>query len=561
MAQFPRFASLIAAASLAALSGCSTPDLFHAPEPEAESIYGAYLAARYAGGRQAAQAAAELYADALSFDPDSAYISERAFYASLIAGDFERARSTARTLVREGADVRLASIYLAADALAEGRDPQALEAGAGVGRFDVLAAQMLQDWIDVAGGREARAAENRLDVAAGVHSTTLLHRALILDAAGYRREAEGGYIAAARTFNLANFQGLMLGRYLEREGRGEDAAALYELRMEEAPDDAATAEALARVRDGGRRPKAFTPAQGAARALFPAAALFNQSAPADYTILYLRVIERLDPDFARNTLFLASVLEDAGYEEEALELYARLAGTSFADQGALRAVWLRFRQGEDAIALEAAREEVERTGGSNAILLLADLYRASGRCPEAIPLYRAGAERRLRERREPDWRLPFFEGVCLQIGGDWEAAEARYLDALEIAPDEPRVLNHVGYNWIVFGKRTGEAFEMISRAAELEPDNGAIVDSLGWALFKMGRYEEAAVQLERAVELRPYDPTLNWHLGDAYWRIGREREARFQWRRALDLDPEPREIRLINARIENGLDQAPPDLE
>ena len=100
------------------------------------------------------------------------------------------------------------------------------------------------------------------------------------------------------------------------------------------------------------------------------------------------------------------------------------------------------------------------------------------------------------------------------------------------------MLNYLGYSWVDMGMNLDQAKGMLNRAVELRPNDGFVVDSLGWVYFRLGEYQNAVEQLERAVELEPGDPVINEHLGDAYWRVGREREARFQWRRALSLEPE-----------------------
>jgi Flp pilus assembly protein TadD len=100
--------------------------------------------------------------------------------------------------------------------------------------------------------------------------------------------------------------------------------------------------------------------------------------------------------------------------------------------------------------------------------------------------------------------------------------------------------------------------KMIRRAVEQKPDDGYIVDSLGWAYYRLGNYEEAVKHLERAVEIRPEDPTINDHLGDAYWKVGRQLEAEFQWSHAAALKPEPEELLKIQEKLKNGLpDEAP----
>jgi len=125
--------------------------------------------------------------------------------------------------------------------------------------------------------------------------------------------------------------------------------------------------------------------------------------------------------------------------------------------------------------------------------------------------------------------------------------------ALELQPEQPHVLNYLGYSWIDQGINLDEGMKMIKRAVEQRPDDGYIVDSLGWAYYRIGNYEDAVKHLERAIDLKPEDPTINEHLGDAYWRIGRTLEAKFQWAHARDLKPEPEELPKIEAKLENGL--------
>ena len=125
--------------------------------------------------------------------------------------------------------------------------------------------------------------------------------------------------------------------------------------------------------------------------------------------------------------------------------------------------------------------------------------------------------------------------------------------ALEMQPEQPHVLNYLGYSWIDQGVNLDEGMKMIKRAVDQRPDDGYIVDSLGWAFYRIGNYDEAVKNLERAIDLKPEDPTINDHLGDAYWRVGRTLEAKFQWAHARDLKPEPDELPKITAKIDNGL--------
>jgi Flp pilus assembly protein TadD len=152
-----------------------------------------------------------------------------------------------------------------------------------------------------------------------------------------------------------------------------------------------------------------------------------------------------------------------------------------------------------------------------------------------------------------NWIVFYFRGICYERSKQWAKAETDLKKALELFPDQPHVLNYLGYSWIDQGVKLDEGMEMIKKAVQQRPDDGYIVDSLGWAYYRLGNYEEATKQLERAIELKPEDPTINDHLGDAYWRVGRMLEAKFQWAHARDLKPDAEELPKIEEKLRSGL--------
>ena len=151
------------------------------------------------------------------------------------------------------------------------------------------------------------------------------------------------------------------------------------------------------------------------------------------------------------------------------------------------------------------------------------------------------------------WQIIYAKGISLERGGKWEQAEPLLQQALKLQPDQPQVLNYLGYSWIDRGEKLKEALSLIDRAVAQRPDDGYVVDSLGWAYYRLGDYQTAVYYLEHAVELKADDPTINDHLGDAYWRIGRRLEARFQWSHALAYKPSDDEAKAIKLKLEGGL--------
>ena len=160
-----------------------------------------------------------------------------------------------------------------------------------------------------------------------------------------------------------------------------------------------------------------------------------------------------------------------------------------------------------------------------------------------------GHRRAQKDPQKPNWLIFYFRGICYERSKQWTKAETDFKKALELFPDQPHVLNYLGYSWIDQGVNLDEGMRMIRRAVEQRPDDGYIVDSLGWAYYRIDEYDEAVKHLERAVELKPEDPTINDHLGDAYWKVGRTLEATFQWaQRAISS-----RSRTISKKIEEKL--------
>jgi tetratricopeptide (TPR) repeat protein len=548
-----------------ALAACSVTPGFLGPDDTPQSVYGSFLAARYANSTRDVAQSAALYAEALQFEPQSGYLSERAFLAALLAGDYARADAAAAAAVGDPGTAQLADLYLKAARLSGARIEAVSTPDERTDAFSELIGAVLDQWALVDDRRfdEADAQASAIASPFAATGQLLVHRALLLERAGRHGEAEDAYRAADTTLRLGDFTTVLLGEFLERRGRADEARLLYRGRLFDTASspDPQVREALARVEAGGRAPRFPRPEQGAARALYPPAALLIAQAPADYSALFLRLIGRLDPDFQRNTMALAEMLEDIDLDVLARDAYQGIDQGPFRIPAQVRGAWLSYQNGDTAAALETARALANDDGPESTRLVLADILRASERCAEAVVIYEQVTAARLDAGRRADWRQLYYAGVCRQQLDGWAAAEDLFVRALELAPNEPRVLNHLGYNWIVLETRVDEGFALVTRAAELAPQNGAVLDSLGWGHFKQGRINEAVRWLEDATERSPGDPTINWHLGDAYAALGRDLEAEFQWRRALELDPNDAERAVLERRLSQGLSAGPTDLE
>ncbi|MCP2678418.1 hypothetical protein NHF45_02605 [Maricaulaceae bacterium NA33B04] len=555
-------AGLIALVGLAA-SACAGAPVFLPADERTQTSYGAVLSASYANRVRDLDRSAELYGEALSFDPGSAHVTERAFLSALTAGDFRLADTAAAEAVAiEGAS-QLSHRYVDAARLAGARMRRGGEAETGADAFSALIASIIADWEVAKGGRQARQtlATRMADEPMDVSGYRLVHRALILEAGGLFDEAEATYRAADAALNLRDFTAILLGEFLERRGRQDDAALVYQAQLtRSAPRaDPELAAALERVEAGARAPRLPNEQAAAARALYAPAAFLVMQAPPEYAALYLRMIQRIEPGFARAGMALAELFEQLELEREALAAYDRLEGSVYGYNAGVSAAWLRFRMGEDEAALSAIAR-LERGAPYDAELARADMLRFSGRCEDALPIYLNVIDLSEAGDLPADWRHQFYAGICTETVHGFSAAEPYYVRALELAPEEPMVLNHLGYSWIVGGERVDEGVSLTEQAVALAPQNGSILDSYGWGLFKLDRRDEAVRWLERAAAQSPANATIQWHLGDAYAAVGRELEASFQWRRALALDPDPDEEALLQRRLDLGLAAGPEDV-
>jgi len=300
---------------------------------------------------------------------------------------------------------------------------------------------------------------------------------------------------------------------------------------------------------------------GIAEVFFTFAAVLRSEAAGDYyVLLFARTARYLRPDHADALLLTAGLLENLGQHDLAIEEYNALPATdpaySAAELG--RAGALR-RSDRPEQAIEVL-EQLTRSHGDLAMVhsTLGDVLSAQNDYPAAIAAYQQALDLTDADA-EARWVLYYARGIAHERSGDMPNAETDFRAALAIRPEQPQVLNYLGYSLVEEQRNLDEALGMIELAVEKSPNSGYIVDSLGWVFFRLGRYDEAVVQMEKAVQLLPIDPVVNDHLGDVLWAVGRDREAEFQWRRALSfIDPEDEDGEAdpdrIRRKIDVGLD-------
>ena len=522
--------------------------------------YGNYLAARHAERIHDFALSARLFEQTLRVAPTDPVLLNRTLHQMVAAGRMDDAVPIARRYLELRPQSVIAGLVLAAEAIRADRLDDALERlksvpGGGLGGY---AAPLVRGWI-LAGQEkadEALEALAPLGKRRGLKPLHDLHAALILDAAGERDRAMELFRGFAESKRLYTRQVELTGAFLEREGEGAAAQKLYENYLKQVRDSLVIEASLARAKSGKGKPQKeiATAATGTAEGLFDLAQILDDQNADEIAIMIARIALYLHPRFALAQTLIGDLLIGMERYGDAVKAYDRVDRKSLRSwQARLRAAdsLSRMEKVEPALARFSAMAE-ERSDRPDALIAKGDLLRFKKRYGEALKAYEQAFARIPKiERRH--WSLYYSRGITLERSKEWPRAEKDFLKALELQPDQPFVLNYLGYSWVDRGENLKRALVMIEKAVRLRPNDGFIVDSLGWAHYRLGGFAKAVTYLERAIMLSPQDAAINDHLGDAYWRVGRRMEARFQWRRALGLDPEPDTIDGIRKKLAEGL--------
>lgn len=562
----PSIFSLAVLATALALGACTTKpaadseDSIRAmPPSQAADAYGHYLSAHLAASEHDIADAAALYQDGLKADPTNADLLNRAFLYTAAAGDMDTAAQLAKAVVAGTPDDRTSRLALAVDAVrhndfAEARKQISLSAK---GPFWTLTLSLMDAWAAAGTGDVKSAMDDLKDVPAqgGTDTLAAYHRALILDLAGDQQGADAAYRAALPDKNPGPRVVDAYGRFLERSGRKADAAAFY---AKYADDDGLAPiveDAQQRMAKGTIPDRLITSAnEGAAEALFGIASSLTDATSADIAILYLRFALSMAPDLDLAKIVLADRFESLEKYQDAIDVYRTVNVSSpYAPAAAVQVAVDETRVGDNKKAIEDLEMLTKALPDDvTAWTALGDAYRGAERYQDAANAYDA-AVKALGTAGAKDWPLFYARAVSEERSQHWDMAEKDLQTALKLSPDQPQVLNYLGYSWVDRGENLTQALAMLEKARALSPFDGYIVDSVGWAYYKVGRYKDAMKTLEDAVLLVPGDPTINDHLGDAYWQVGRKLDAHFQWSHALAFGATDDEKTQIQKKLEVGL--------
>ncbi len=543
------------ALTLLLLTTAATARPVIAPGDIPDSALHGYVLGRYATADDDLAKAARYFDQARSQDPGRAALTRRTFDLALASGDQALAMDLARQLSAAGKTdsdvemVRLADAVLRKDwATAD-----SARGGIATAGYAQVVGPIVEAWsLFGRGKRDAGLA--RLDTSAFsgfARAYIAEQRAHMLTAMGRWGEAAAAY-AELRAGTGAGISFLRQGEADAVAEGGDRAGALKLL----SGDDPLVVAARQRLQAGKRiGALAPDPRRGIGWMAARLATDLSRDKPVPLALLFARVGTFLAPELPATWLICGDVLARSEQRGPALAAYAHIpSGDPLAPAAMSRRAEVLEAMGRaDAAGTLLKAEAAAPDAGADDWARLGDWHRRADRFGDAAAAYGHAID-----KAGPDasWSLYFLRGSMKERGGDWPAGEADLREALRRSPDEPMVLNYLGYSLLDHDERSAEAGSLIERAAKLRPGDGGIVDSLGWSQYRQGRYPESVATLEKAIALEPGDPTVTEHMGDAYWRTGRRIEARFRWRAALDLGPDDKQKKALTAKLDYGLDAA-----
>lgn len=524
------------------------------------SLLGSYLAANFAKNENDPDHAASFYRDALAQDPGNEVLLEQAFQAEASEANWDRAVGLAEELVAKDASNRIAHLVLGLNRFKSGDYAKAdkeFEA-ASDGPVGELTSALARAWNALAAG-DPEQAKKYLDMPKQAEWAQIylnFHRALISDIAGKKQDATAAYERSFKQESPTLRIPLAYARHAASEGDLKLAKTILDAQTDKSQDEPhVLVRELRDEIDGGKKVSLLitTPAEGMAEAFYGLGELLTGEGGVSMGVLYLQMALYVVPDHAFALATLASAYESMRRYDDAITVYNRIPnGTALQEA-------IEIRKAFDLNSLDKvdeAKATLDKLAADNPkdikpLDALGNIMRSRKRYAEAVDYYTRAAAL-LPNPVKRHWSLFYSRGTSYERLKNWPAAEADLQKALKLYPDQPLALNYLGYSWVDQNRNLKQGMALIERAVALKPGDGYIVDSLGWAHYRLGDYPSAVQYLEKAIELVPEDPTINDHLGDAYWQSGRPFEARYQWRRALQFGPQDDEIKPIQAKLDGG---------
>ncbi|MHA1523519.1 MAG: tetratricopeptide repeat protein [Alphaproteobacteria bacterium] len=551
----------VVALCVVAMVGAGQPALADATKTTASdtSLFGSYLAGRHAIATRDRENAARFFSDSLTQDPENRMLLERTFAYQASSGNIEDALKNVGAVLAAaprnlGANLLLGLVAFAKGEFATARGYFAKPEDGPISR---LVTGLLTAWAFQGENQHLAAlgAVKKVGDQDTARSFQKYNAALLTDLQGDVEAARRAYGVALDLGSDALRAVQAAGRFEERAGGRDRAIEIYQKFLSQLPRHPSILAAMRRVKSGQVPSRLVVDVRsGAAEALYTVGSALTQDNGGDLALVYLHMALYLRPDFPVAQFLVADILDRQRRLEKSNEMYAKIDPNSPLKREARIQMGLNLNDLNRTDEAKVILDEIIAADPSDrsALESTANMLRLRMRYKEAEP-YFTRAVKLIKTPVKSDWRIFYSRAITYERLKQWPASEKDFLKALELNPDQPLVLNYLGYSWIDMHVHLDRAMAMVRKAVDQRPNDGYIVDSLGWAYYRIGKFEKAVEELERAAELRADDSVINDHLGDAYWQVGRRLEAKFQWSHALEMKPADDQIALIKAKLENGL--------
>jgi len=558
------FAAQALITALAFSNTLAAPTEITNPETRSSGLAGTYLSARYAEADASLTQAANYFVKALQHDPENSSLLRQAYFLNAQIGRIDIAIPHAKKSYVNSSRLAIAPLIIA---IGHYREGDYEKAKIYIDRMSTrslngFALPMLKAWAFAAinDRNSALAAIAPYQHQELTQTTFNIVAGLLMEYFDEKVKAAEHYVKVAEEPNHSIAELRVITAALHRVGSAENAKELIQRYRNSVSPGALSVNYLNSFADPGFGSKEVTAQLGMAEALFSASQLLlqnnNRGFSAQVSIVYAQLALYLNKNFNLARRVIGATLTARNFYKESniiLNEIARDTPGHLSAQLLIAENLERVDRTEDALNVlrSVAQQNLTRP---EPLISIGDILRRNDRFREAVAAYDEAFDRY--PNREPsEWAIYYTRGIALEQAKYWRRAEKDFKKALELKPDEAIVLNYLGYSWLARGENITKAREMIELAVTKRPEDGFIIDSLGWAMYLMKEYPDAVTYLEKATDLQPSDPTINEHLGDAYWKVGRRNEAHFQWRRALSMDPDQVRRASIRAKLDQGLVQ------
>jgi len=552
-----------AAALSAALAGAGWSAAQAATDAAKEhTLSGNFLAGEHARAISDHSATADFLSAVLAKNPDDQELLQTTLLALVHEGRFAEALPIAQRLDKQGVDADVVTLVLGINEFKQGNSKAAIDLINKLpkGGLNEFAKPLILCWLYLADdkleqGRQALAPLGANESVKLLHDLTL---ALLNDVGGDKAGAKQSYAGLTTKPEGLSFRTVELAlNYFLRQGDAPAAEKLLQDFDNAYPDNALVGLLRPQLKKKAH-PLIANERDGLAESFYSIAAGLNTEGAEQPAMLFTQLALDLKGDLPAAQLMRGDLLMAGERYDDAVEAYRRVDKASAYSWNArqkMAEALDKLNRGDEAVKILQDMTD-ERTDVADAALALGNLLRSKERFAEAAVAYNKMIER-IGEIKPHHWTLFYYRGIAEERSNQWNLAEADFKKALELDADQPYVLNYLAYTWVTRKENLDQALQMLAKAVEQRPEDGYIVDSLGWAYYMVGNYDKAVEILEHAVEFEPTDSEINEHLGDAYWKTGRHEEAKFQWRRALSFEPKQERVAPLQSKLDSGLSDNP----